>query len=142
MIFSKTVEFNDAVGTMSTTSNPALSSTEYTSVTGVMNFSEAHMEDTVVFQNFANAENNGTFIINGISDDGKTISVNNSNGINTGATAVNPGDIAITSEITEGDSVILGDSFTDLNRGKFRVIGRGTCSTFFLPINLSCRNCI
>lgn len=123
--FSKNVEFNDAGGgNMSVAYNGDFSSTEYTIETGDRNFSEVSIGDVFVAQNFADDENNGTFVVNGISDDKLTISVNNIDGVDAASAAVAPGDISITTEVLEGDTIVLGAPFANLNQGIYRVIRR------------------
>ncbi len=130
-VFAKAVEFNDAGGgDMSVLFNADNQFTEYTIETGDRNFSEVQPGDAIEITNFADAENNGNFIIQGISDDGLTISVNNDNGITAAAAAVAAGDIVINTEVSEGDTLEIGAPFSNLNQGQFRVIRRYNNSVY------------
>jgi hypothetical protein len=124
-ILTKTVEFDDAGGgNMSVNYNGDFLTTEYIVQSGARNFSEVNIGDTVVAINFADAANNGTFKVKGVSDDGLTLSVDNQNGVSAGSAAVAAGDLVITTEVGEGDTVEIGSPFTNLNQGQFRVIRR------------------
>lgn len=124
-VFAKTVEFNDAGGgNMSVSFNSDNQFTEYTRTSGSRNFSEVQPGDPVTIAGFAAPTNNGSFIVQGVSDDGLTFSVNNNKGITSGAASVAPGDIVFTTEISEGDTVEIGAPFSNLNQGQFRVIRR------------------
>jgi len=124
-VFTKNVEINDlAAGNISISFNSSTESTEYSVTSGSINFSEVSIGDAVVIQNFVNTENNGTFNVNGISDDGLTLSVDNLNGVDAASAAISTGDIVITTGIEEGDSVNITSPFDILNQGRFRVIRR------------------
>jgi hypothetical protein len=124
-VFSKTVEFNDAGGgNMSVFFNTDNQFTEYTVATGARNFCEVQPGDSIEISGFADDGNNGEFVVQGVSDDGLTISVNNPDGVTAASAAVAPGDIVITTEISEGDSVDIGAPFSNLNQGQYRVIRR------------------
>ena len=122
--FSKTVEINDDGADMSVIFNSDFQSTEYTVQTGVRNFSEVNVGDSVVIQNFVETDNNGTFKVNGISDDGNTLSVDNSNGVTEATKTVALGDIVVSTEVKEGDTIEIASPFATLNQGEFRVIRR------------------
>jgi hypothetical protein len=98
--------------------------TEYNITSGTRNFSEVNIGDTVVIQNMINPENNGTFIVKGISANKLTIAVNNTSGVNAAAAAMASGDMVISTEVKEGDTVVIQAPFASLNQGKFRVIRR------------------
>lgn len=124
-IFSKIVNINDgAGGSVSVSFNSDFNTTEFTITAGVVNFNEVQLEDTVVIQNFADAANNGTFKVAGVSDDGLTLSVTNENGVSAAAAAFASGDFVITTTIAEGDTVEIGSPFSNLNQGTFRVVRR------------------
>lgn len=124
-VFSKTVEFNDAGGgNMSVLFNTDTGYTEYTVTSGARNFSEVQPDDSIVIQNFANAANNGTFVVIGTSNNGLTIVVDNGKGVTAGAAAVAAADMVITTSVKEGDMVEIGSPFSNLNQGQFRVIRR------------------
>jgi len=69
-------------------------------------------------------ENNGTFPVVGVSDDGLTIVVDNEDGIDAVGVALAPASASISAEIREGDTVTLDAPFATLNRGTFRVVRR------------------
>lgn len=122
--FAKNVEINNGGGNMSVFYNPDSLSTEYSITSGVRSFSEVNIGDTIVIQNFADSANNGTFKVRGVSEDGKTISTSNSQGVNATSAPVNIADIVISTEVSEGDTVDIRSPFSPLNQGKFRVIRR------------------
>jgi hypothetical protein len=124
-VFSKTVEFNDAGGgNMSVVFDSDNNFTEYTRTSGSRNFSEVQPGDSITIQNFADAGNNGTFVVVGTSDNGLTIVVDNADGVTAGSAAVAPGDMVITTDIREGDLVEISSPFSTLNQGQFRVVRR------------------
>lgn len=123
-VFSKTVNFNDSVGNMSVNFNADFLTTEYIVTSGDRNFREVSPGDLVVVQNFSDDDNNGTFVVAGVSDDGLTLSLENPDGVSAGSAAVGLGDIVITTDVREGDLVEIGDPFDILNQGQFRVIRR------------------
>ena len=122
-MFSKSIELNDDGGDISVAINTNNGYTEYTVASGDRNFSEVNIGDYLTITGFTNTENNGTFKINGISEDKLTISTVNTSGITETAT-IAIGDISVSAEIKEGDIVDIGDPFTPLNQGRFRVIRR------------------
>lgn len=123
--FTKTVEFNDAGGgNMAVSFDPITLTTKYEALVSTRIFSEVQPGDIAVMQNFADGGNNGTFVVLGISDDGAELTVDNLNGVDTGSVAVAPGDIVITTEIREGDTLEIAEPFSPLNQGSFRVIRR------------------
>jgi hypothetical protein len=129
-LFSNTVEINADGGNISVDFDGSLGTTAYTVATGTRIFSEVQPGDLVVIQNMAAPTNNGSFKILGISDDKKTIVVNNLKGVDAAAASVASGDLVITSEIHEGDTIQIGAPFTSLNQGKFRVIRRFANSVY------------
>jgi len=123
-LFIKTVEINADGGNISVDFDPDTGLTSYIVTTGTRNFSEVEFGDSVTIQNMLVASNNGTFSIVGISDDKKTIVTDNGDGADAVAAAVAAPDFVISTEIIEGDIVEVDAPFTNLNRGKFRVIRR------------------
>lgn len=124
-VFSKSVEFGDASGgNMSVFFNTDNQFTEYTNTSGARNFSEAQPGDVITITGFANATNNGTFIVQGVSDDGLTISVDNSKGVTAGSQSIGSGNITIATSIAEGDTVEITTPFSNLNQGQFRMVRR------------------
>lgn len=131
-LFSKSVEINDSAGaTVSVTYNSDTKSTEIAILSGNINFSEVQIGDSATTTNFADADNNGTFLVNGISDDGLTLSLANENGVNVASVAIASGDISVSAEITEGDAVTLQAPFASLNQGRFRLI-RKYSNSFYI----------
>lgn len=124
-VFAKNVAFNDAGGgNISVFFNSDNQFTEYTRTTGSRNFCEVQPGDTVSISGFPDAENNGTFIVQGVSDDGLTFSVDNSDGVTAAATSISAGAIVFSTEVKEGDTIEIGSPFSNLNQGQFRVIRR------------------
>jgi len=122
--FIKTVETNDSGGgDITAVYNGDFNATEYTVSTGDRRFNEVGIGDTVTIATFTNAGNNGTFKVLGVSDDGLTVSVNNTAGVAETA-AIGAGDMSFSAEIKEGDNVEIGAPFTNLNQGTFRVVRR------------------
>ena len=123
-IFNKTVEINDAASTISVNQNADTGFTEYIVDSGNINFLEAQRGDKFTVAGLVDSVNNGIFPVVGISDDGKTIVTDNTNGVDAVGVALAPASISISAEIREGDTVLLDAPFATLNRGTFRVIRR------------------
>lgn len=123
-VFSKAVEINDSASTVSVNKNDDTGYAEYTIETGTINFIEAQRGDYFTISGLSNSENNGTFRVIGVSDDGSVIVVDNSDAVDAVAEALLIGTISVTAEIREGDTVVIDEPFTTLNRGTFRVIRR------------------
>jgi len=119
--FSKTVEINDYAGIIDVTLNG--NTTVYTINTGDRQFIEANTDDTVTFSGFLQAENNGTFRIQDVSDDGLSLYVDNE-GVEELGTSIGLGGVVINAEIKEGDTVQIGEPFASGNQGTFRVVRR------------------
>lgn len=131
-VFSKIVEINDgAGGTVDVSLNTDFNTTEYAVTAGDINFSEVKINDYVNIQGFSNDNNNGEFEVAGISDDGKTLSVFNTNGFGETGTVISSGDIEVATEIKEGDTFEVVAPFNSLNQGQFRVIRRYLNSIYF-----------
>jgi hypothetical protein len=80
--FTKTVNLNDTNDkNIVVTFDSTTLTTQYQIISGNINFSEVQFGDIVTISNFAAPENNGTFKVLGVSEDGKTISTNNSKGV-------------------------------------------------------------
>ena len=120
-VFSKSVEINDDGGNMTVSFNILTQLTEYTIVSGSRNFAEVQPDDIITISGFANAGNNGSFIVMGVSNSGLVISVDNSDGVTAGSTAST---VTVATDVREGDSVVIGAGFSNLNQGQFRVIRR------------------
>lgn len=121
-VMSKAVEFNDGAATISVNKNDNTGYTEYTVDVGTINFVEAQRGDSFTIAGLVDAENNGTFPVVGVSDDGLTIVVDNTAGIDAVGAALAPASISIAAAIKEGDTITLAAPFATLNRGTFRVI--------------------
>jgi uncharacterized phage protein gp47/JayE len=121
-LFDKTVEINADSGNIQVEWDIANSLTNYIITSGSRNFSEVQVGDSFTIQNLASASNNGSFKIVGISEDKKTISTDNSQGVDAVAASVASGDLVITTEIQENDTVEIGSPFSSLNQGTFRLI--------------------
>lgn len=222
------VNLNDGSGgTINVAKVSGTSEAEYIIESGSANFSELSIGDLVTVANMFNSANNGTFLVTGVSDDGKTLRVLNANAANeysygtytlntnasagdtytvdgnalvagtnfaigatasdtaanlaavigtlattvaqatsnvvkvsanyasaninisysgTGSTAVsgptlvgysfNAGDFSASTEVSEGDTIILSSPFAVLNQGKFRVIRRYNDSVWFENANV------
>lgn len=131
-VFSKTVDINDAAGgTFDVSINSDENTVEYTQTAGAINFTEVKVGDFATIQNFSNSANNGTFEVAGVSDDGQTLSIINTNGVVETGTVIAAGDIEVDTEIKEGDTFTLGEPFSSLNQGQFRVIKRYNNSIYY-----------
>ena len=126
---STSTNFNSGGGgTLNISLVPNTSDAQYFIATGAATFSGLSIGDLVTISGLTPSANNGTFSVTGVSDDGKTIQITNSNAVAaSGASFVN-GNFAATSGVTEGDTVIFGSPFALLNQGTFRVIRRFTDS--------------
>jgi len=124
-LFTKSVDINDvAVGDISVFYNNDFLATEYTITSGSRNFNETQIGDSMTITGFATAANNGTFIVRGVSDDGLTVSVTNTNGVDEASTTIGIGNVSFNTEVSEGDTVEIGSPFANLNQGIYRVIRR------------------
>lgn len=109
------LNLNDAVGgTVNVSKVTGTNDAEYTILTGDANFNELSIGDLVTVQNMLYAENNGTFLVTGVSEDGQTLRVLNPDAVNEYSSATytftgnaNTGDdFAI-----DGNSLIAGTDF-------------------------------
>lgn len=119
-LFQKQVDINDTSENVTVAVNNGF--TEYTA-TGSRNFSEVNIDDTVTIAGFSDSGNNGTFVVNGISEDRKTISTDNPNGV-VATEIIGLGGIEVNTDLKEGDTVYINEPFTSLNQGQFRLIKR------------------
>lgn len=118
----KVVEINNITSGISVDYNEDTGFTEYTAVSGTRNFAEVGIGDIFNIDGFSIPSNNGTFRVVGVSDDNQTIAVDNFNGEDEAVTTIDDSDIEITAKIEEGDTVIIGEPFSVLNRGVYRVV--------------------
>lgn len=121
--FSQAVNFNSSGGGNLTVA-PIAGSTnlQFTITSGVGNFSGLSINDLVTISGL-NAANNGTFLVTGVSDDGLNLQVLNQSGF-AQTTTYNGSTFAATTQVSEGDTVIVAAPFNVLNQGQFRVIRR------------------
>lgn len=120
-----TVNFNDGGGgTVNVTPVVNSDDAQYHIASGVATFAGLSIGDYVVIAGLAQSANNGTFLVTGISDDGKTIQLINPNAITVVGTSFVAGNFTATIGVSEGDTVIFGTPFAALNQGTFRVIRR------------------
>lgn len=147
--FIKTsLNFNDSGGgTVSITPVSGSSDSQYVILTGGVNFTELSMNDLITISGMTSSSNNGTFLVTGVSDDGKTIRVLNSNAAVAASDPFVSGNFSAHSSVSEGDTLIIPSASSDLNspyysgifsspfsilnQGKFRVIRRFNDSVWF-----------
>lgn len=121
--FLNTVTINDALGgDLDVYFDTNTNTTIYEVVVGDINFSEVKAGDTVVFDNLVNSENNGSFRVVGVSEDKKSLSVDNLNGTTETATTIASGDIVIVALVREGDTITIAAPFASANQGQFRIV--------------------
>lgn len=131
--FSVAVNFNDTGG--GDTVNVALvagsSNTQYTVASGAFNFNGLSINDLVTITGLA-PTNSGTFLVTGVSDNGQNLQVLNPNGVvQAGAAVVAGTTFTATTQVSEGDTVIVSAPFNVLNQGQYRVIRRYMDSVWF-----------
>ena len=98
------VNFNDgAGGTLNVSVINGTNESEYIILSGVANFNELSIGDLVTIIN-RSPKNNGTFLVTGVSDDGKTLRVLNSSAIN----EYSFGTFTFTGNSTAGDAFTIG----------------------------------
>jgi hypothetical protein len=155
-MFSTVLNFNDTGGG---TVSVALvgggsSDATYTILSGNANFTELSIGDYITIAGFVlpYTANNGSFVVTGVSDNGKTLQVTNSNAVAVGPTAFIAGNFSATSGVSEGDTlfipsptsninspfysgvggpVVFSSPFNPLNQGRFRVIREYNNSVWF-----------
>jgi hypothetical protein len=115
--FTKTVELNDSLGgTLNVHPVSGTSDVEYRILTGNTRFSEVSIGDLITVSNMDENENNGTFLVTGVSLDGKTVRVLNPNAVaeysQATFTITNNGDIAGDDFIVDGNILQAGVDFT------------------------------
>jgi hypothetical protein len=130
-LFNKTVEINSDSGNIQVDWDGTNSLTNYIVTSGVRNFSEVQVGDLFTIQNLTDVGNNGTFKVVGISEDKKTIATDNFEGIDATSASVASGDLIITTEVQENDTVEIVGPFASLNQGKFRLI-RKYANSFYI----------
>lgn len=132
------LNFNDtAGGTVDISLITGSNNLQFAIQSGVANFNELSIGDLLTISGGTILPaNQGTFLVIGVSDDGRTAQVLYSGGTaQTGATFVS-GSFSASSEVSEGDTLIIGEPFNVLNQGKFRVIRRFNDSVWFENANV------
>lgn len=124
-VFEKSpLNFNDSSGgTVSIFLISGTADSQLVVLTGNANFTELSIGDyiTINVSGFSSV-NNGTFLVTGVSDNGKTIQITNSNAAAQTGISFVAGEFTATSGVAEGDTVVLSSPFSILNQGTFRVI--------------------
>ena len=109
-VFSRSANLNDAAGgRVNITKLNGQDLVDYYVADGLVSFSELSPGDKLTVSGMSDAENNGTFEIVGVSDDGRTVRVINPNGISNTLSST----ITITSF-----AGLSGDTFTILGSAK------------------------
>lgn len=121
-VLSKSVEINDSAADIAVDKNDDTGFAEYTVVSGDINFLEAQREDTFTIAGLTDDSNNGIFPVVNVSNDGKTIVVDNVKAVDAPALTLPIASITVDAEVKEGDTVSIDAPFATLNRGNFRVI--------------------
>lgn len=103
--FSKTLNLNAGSGTLNIETIAGSSEVNIYILTGTTNFTEASIGDTIAISGMDNPENNGSFLITGVSDDGKTIRILNPDAVSEFST----GTISILDNANmAGDEFVIG----------------------------------
>jgi len=114
--FSTNLNFNDSAGwTLNVDSGGT-----YSVATGNTNFAALSIGDLINVTGAANAGNNGSFFVEGVT--GTSFKVSNPNVVPETGTTIAAGAFTSTSSVSEGDTVILDSPFSPLNQGTYRVI--------------------
>jgi len=102
---------------------------------GNANFAGLSIGDLITITRMANAGNNGTFFVTGVSPDGLSFTVSNPSVVVENGTIVLAGDFTATSSVSEGDTMILASPFSPLNQGEYRVIRENNDSVWYENAN-------
>lgn len=101
------LNFNDAAGgTVNVNKVTGTSDAQYTILTGNTNGNELSIGDLMTVSGMAYAENNGTFLVTGVSDNGQQIRVLNPNAVN----EFSKGTFTFGTNSTAGDAFTIGTS--------------------------------
>lgn len=104
-VFAKTLNFNDSGGgTLNVLPVTNSSDAQYIILTGNANFTELSIGDIITISGLANSENNGSFTVTGVSDDGKIIQVINPNTVS----SFSSGSFTLVTNSTAGDAFTIG----------------------------------
>jgi len=126
-----TVNAPAGAGTVNVTPVTGSSNTQYTVASGPLNFNGLSIGDLVTIVGL-NASNSGTFLVTGISSNGQVLQVLNPNGVvQSGAAVVSGTTFTSTTQVSEGDTMIVSAPFNVLNQGQFRIIRRYNDSVWF-----------
>lgn len=113
--FSKTLNLDDSLGGTVNVYKVDSSESQYIILSGNANFSEAYVGDILTVSGMPDAENNGSFIVTGVSNDGTTIQVTNPNAVNMFSsstfTITNNANVSGDSFIVNGVTKIAGTDF-------------------------------
>jgi Baseplate J-like protein len=123
-MFESALNFNDSGGGTANVS-PIVSTNDaqITIASGNANFTELSIGDLITISGGSFApDNQGTFVVTGVSSNGKVIQITNPIAISQTGAAFSTGNFSSTSGVSEGDTVILGAPFASLNQGQYRVI--------------------
>ncbi|CAM6004853.1 unnamed protein product [Sphagnum balticum] len=105
-IFVKSaLNFNDSAGgTYNASIVPNTSDIQFTILTGNANFTELSIGDQITISGQSPAENNGTFLVTGVSQNGKTVQLTNTNATN----VYSNGTFTFSANSTAGDIFSIG----------------------------------
>lgn len=102
---SKSISFNDSAGgTINVNLVSGSSEADYVVLTGQTNFRDLSIGDLVTITGLPVADNNGTFLVTGVSSDGQTVRVLNQNAKNEYSSAT----ITLTGNLSSGDTITVG----------------------------------
>jgi hypothetical protein len=101
------LNFNDAGGgALNVSLVTGTSEALYTLLSGNANFTELSIGDLITVAGMPNSVNNGTFLVTGVADNGKTIQVLNPSAAN----AFSHGSFTLTSQASDGDTFTVGST--------------------------------
>lgn len=127
-----TLNLNDSAGgTVNGFTVGGTSSFQFAIASGNANFNELSIGDLVTISGMTSSVNNGTFLVVGVSDDGKNLQVLNPIGVPFSGHVFSAGNFSASSEVAEGDTITVSAPFNQLNQGQFRVIRRYNDSVWF-----------
>jgi uncharacterized phage protein gp47/JayE len=99
------LNFNDSGGgTFNAARVTGTSEVQYTILTGNANFTELSIGDLITIASLPKSANNGTFLVTGVSDNGKVIQVLNPNGVDEFST----GSFTLVTNASPGDTFTVG----------------------------------
>lgn len=99
------LNFNDSSGgTLNVSKVASSSDVQYIILTGNANFTELSIGDLLTVSGMIQSENNGTFLVTGVSDDGTIVQVTNSDAVN----EFSFGSYTLTTNSSPGDTFTVG----------------------------------